>query len=201
MAENETLDIRCSSRWRKPLEALRRRAPTEEVADLLRESLADCWGKVRREFRKGGFSLEEVLDAAIDGDHAFLNRAYRELHYHKFVELIRRSAGFMENREQIMESAMRQHLRMTEQQMRDVLARDSDAQSVSDASRRTDEAFSEIRRDASTFAQSFVEKPRAARQKLCSNSTYRNQSELGKHAAIYGLSIMATIHGGNGVRP
>ena len=200
MAENETLDIHCSSRWRKPLEALRRRAPAEEVAELLRESLAASWESIRRQFKKGGYSLEQILDAAIAGDKAFLDQAYRDLHYHKFVNLIRVSVGFMENREQVMERAIRHQLRTATQQIRNVLAQDPSFRSVAEASEVTASAFGAIQQDCAAYARGFVENPRAAKQKLCSSKVAHDPRDPSTQTAILGLSIIATGQAGSGAR-
>jgi hypothetical protein len=192
MAENETLDLHRSSRWRRPLEALRDHLSEGEVADLIRLSLSGSWEKVRREFVKAGYSLEQIIDAAIEGNDAYLDQAYRDLRYHRFVKLLRESVRFMDSRDQVMERAVRQQLLMAKQQIRDELAQDPRFKSVAEAAAVTGAAFDQVRDAAADFARLFVDSPRNAKQRLRKSTSTDAQTKAATQAAIMNLSILPT---------
>lgn len=164
MAENETLDICKSPRWIPVCRLILQGKPTAQVQREIRRCLAASWKAVQRQFKKHGFTLDQVGDAAIRGDRAFLDRAYRESKYHRFVRLIEGSCGFMTSPGEVLERAVKSQLRCVSDQIRDTLVAKGHCTTVTQADGVVYSAFEAIRSDATTLARNLVEAPRYAAQ-------------------------------------
>src|SRR5690606_33565973 len=111
MAENETCDIRCSQRWNQVIRAIRQQRSSVEVEREICKGLDGAWKAIQRQFAKHGHSLLQVVEAAIIGDRAYLDRVYRETDCHRFVKIIESCGGFMSTPADVVERAVGVHLR------------------------------------------------------------------------------------------
>jgi hypothetical protein len=166
MAENETLDIRNSPRWVPVIRSIRDGAPSAEVERFIKEALGKSWAAIRKQFRKAGFTLQDVLRASAEGDTSFLEKAYRDSKYHKFVRLIRECRDFMDSPADVLERTINSQLRTVRNQIRDLLVRQGDCSSFAEADARVAVAFDNVAPDAAAFARRLVEAPLRATKLL-----------------------------------
>lgn len=102
MAENESLDLGKSLRWRRVLRAMLDDRPAEEIATLVAVCLRQSV-KALREPAGGRYPqvpLADLLDAA--GDPREVDRIVRRCNGHDFVRLFRDSAAYAKTREEAL---------------------------------------------------------------------------------------------------
>jgi hypothetical protein len=159
MPENETLDIRNSPRWIPVIRSIRDAAPSDDVERCIREALAKSWDAIRKQFRKTGFTLQQVLAASAEGDTAFLDKAYRDSKYHRFVRLIGQCRCFMDGPLEILERTINSQLRIVKDQVCDFLVSRGVCCSFAEADARVATPFQNIAPIAAAYARRLVEAP------------------------------------------
>jgi hypothetical protein len=162
MAENETLDIRYSGRWIPVIRSIREGRPADEIECEIKDAFLKSWTAIRKQFRNAGFTLEQVLDAAVNGDRAFLDRAYRDSKYHRFIRLIEGCSGFMEGTVDVLERTINSQLRAVRDQIRDVLVSRGDCADFGAADRRVSTPFRNVSPAATEFARRLLDAPAKA---------------------------------------
>jgi hypothetical protein len=164
--ENEVWDLRSSKRWRKVAQLIADGRPQSEIENEIRKALRGAWQTVRRQLVAYGFSLEQIVDAVVNGDHALLRRAYAETKHHKFITILERSDYLLSNRGDVLERAVEQHLDCVEQALREHLIRNGVCRSPEEAAERITPALDAVRPDATQFARHMVDEPHKAARYL-----------------------------------
>jgi transcriptional regulator with XRE-family HTH domain len=158
MAENETLDLHHSTRWLRVLQSLDRGCSIDQVKDEIMAALAKSWRAVDHQFRKAGFTREQVTEAALNGDHAFLDMAYRASKHHRFVRLIEESAPLTGGEVAVMVKVVANQLHTVADQARAYLT--DKGRDPAAADRMVSQAFGAADSEAERFARGLVEPPR-----------------------------------------
>lgn len=166
MAENETLDIRTSPRWIAVIRSIRNREVSANVEHCIKEALAKSWNNINKQFRKAGFSLLQLLTTVSEGDTALIEKAYRDSKYHRFVPLIAKCKGFMDNPADMMERAINSQLRIVRDQIRDNLVSRGDYPTFAEADAAVTGAFAKVSPDVAAFARRLVDAPQRAAKLL-----------------------------------
>jgi hypothetical protein len=162
MAENEMLDIRHSRRWIPVVRSIREGRPVDEIECEIKDAVSKSWTAIRKQFRKAGFTLEQILDAAINNDRAFLESAYRSSKYHRFIRLIEQCGGFMDGAVDVLERTINSQLRAVRDQIRDVLVSRGDCANFEAADRRVSTPFQNVSPAAAEFARQLLDAPAKA---------------------------------------
>ena len=166
MAENETADIHASHRWLAVIRMIAAGCSREDTATKIWEATVKAWHAVGKQFQKAGFTIQQIAQAAVDGDRELLDRAYRETGHHRFVKLIESGGGFMKSAPEVLVRAMTTYHRHVEQQIRDQLVAKGISPSFPAASHLVSPAFAATQDAVQTLARGLIDTPSVRAAKL-----------------------------------
>ena len=160
MAENESLDLRSSRRWEYVLRKIIKGEPKNQVSQRILGTLQKAWQTTQKQLVKHGTSLEDLIDATVNGDD--LSGFYRQTRHHDYVKLFGIEQQSFDTAESLLQRVVGASLDRVLDQFRDRLVGSELCPNVGAWQAMRGDLVGPIRADVTAFAERPASRPSTA---------------------------------------